>query len=175
MIAGSMINVPNWYLIQTNPRQEERADQNLRAWGVETFFPKFKERHFNQFTGEPTDIIKPLFARYIFARFVLDNLLHKARFTRGVHNVVSFGDGPTIVDQQIIALIRSRVGQDGFVNISQELNPGDEVVIKDGPLVGLAGILERETKDPDRVRVLLDSVSYQAHITIEKQILRKAG
>src|ERR1043166_9166696 len=54
-----------WYVVHTNPKQEERADSNLRAWGVETLHPKLKTRRFNEFTGAPTVTTKPLFPRYI--------------------------------------------------------------------------------------------------------------
>jgi len=37
-------NSLRWYVIYTHPKQEERVDKNLRAWQVETFFPKIKER-----------------------------------------------------------------------------------------------------------------------------------
>jgi hypothetical protein len=33
-----------WYVIQTKPKQEDRADLNLRAWKIETFAPTLKER-----------------------------------------------------------------------------------------------------------------------------------
>ena len=81
-----------WYVVHTNPKQEERADSNLRAWGVETLHPKLKTRRFNEFTGAPTVTTRPLFPRYIFAKFNAREQLAKISFTRGVHYVVSFGD-----------------------------------------------------------------------------------
>src|SRR5205085_8571472 len=117
----------SWYVVQTNPKQESRADLNLRAWNVETLAPKFKQYAYNQFTGKPTLIIKPLFPRYIFARFRPKDALHKIRYTRGVHSVVSFGESFTRVDDEIITLIQSRMQKDGFVLIGEKFAPGDEV------------------------------------------------
>ena len=34
---------PLWYAVYTKPKEEERAESNLRAWGVKTLMPKFKE------------------------------------------------------------------------------------------------------------------------------------
>ena len=48
-------------------------------------------------------------------------------------------------------------------------------MVKDGPLKNLAGIFEREMKDTDRIRILLESVSYQAHIEIERDMVEKAS
>jgi len=163
----------SWYVIHTNPGQEERADSNLKAWNVQTFTPKLRERRYNQYTGRPTELIKPLFPRYIFARFDAGEILHKVRFTRGVSDVVSFGSIPTPVHPDIIKTIWLRTGKDGFVNIGEEIKPGDEIVVKEGPLKDFIGVFERDTKDAVRVMVLLKAVSYQAHVVIKRDMIRK--
>ena len=63
---------------------------------------------------------KPLFPRYIFAHFKISDLYHKVRFTRDVYRVVSFGEGPTSIDEEIIALIQTNVKEDGFVRIDEK-------------------------------------------------------
>src|SRR5256885_1737905 len=92
-------DVSRWYVVHTKPRQEERANNNLRAWGVETLNPKLRTRRYNEFTGAPSTITQPLFPRYIFARFNADKQLAKIWFTRGVHEVVCFGRSPALVDE----------------------------------------------------------------------------
>ena len=164
-----------WFLIHTNPKQEERTVRNLEAWNVETFFPQVRERRYNQFTGERYYIIKPLFARYIFARFDVDRLFHKVRYTRGVRELVGFGDGPATVDQQVIDLVQSRIGEDGLVRIGTGLKPGDPVMVMGGVLKDFTGIFEREMEDSERVMVLLNTISYQARLEIDRNLLQKLG
>jgi hypothetical protein len=48
-------------------------------------------------------------------------------------------------------------------------------LVKDGPLKNFAGIFEREMKDVDRIRILLETVSYQAHIEIDRDMVKKVG
>ncbi|HYP26885.1 MAG TPA: transcription termination/antitermination NusG family protein [Blastocatellia bacterium] len=163
-----------WYVIHTNPRQEDRADSNLRAWGVETFSPRLMDRRFNPYTGKPTCLVKPLFQGYIFARFQAEDYLHKVRFTRGVQCVITSNGEPVPVEDEIIATIRSRMGADGLIRLGEALKPGDEVVIKDGPLKDFTAIFEREMKDADRVMILLKTVSYQAHYVISREFVKKA-
>ena len=163
-----------WYLIHTNPKQEDRAESNLRVLGAQVFNPKVKECRRNQYTNAPSYVAKSLFPRYIFAQFSLNDLYHKVRFTRGVYNVVSFGDGPTAIDEEIIALTRSNLREGYFVNVSEDLRVGDEVVVKDGPLKDFAGIFVQEMKGADRVRILLQTVCYQAHIEIDRALVKKA-
>jgi len=161
-----------WYVIHTHPKQEDRASSNLSVLGMPTFNPKIRERRYNQFVSAPTYVMKSLFPRYIFAQFKINDLYHKVRFTRGVYSVVNFGGSPTPIDKEIIRLIRSNM-KDTFVRIDEEIRPGDKVMIKDGPLKNFAGIFEREMKDTDRVRILLETVSYQAHIEIERDLVKK--
>jgi transcriptional antiterminator RfaH len=163
---------PQWYVIHTHPRQEERAHSNLRSGGIETFTPKLQELCHNQYTGKLTRLTKHLFPRYIFARFPLLEL-HKVRYTRGVFDIVSFGNCPTPVGDDMITSFKARIGSDGFVSIGDALDIGDEVVIKGGSLSGLTGIFERQMKDSERVMILLNSLSYQAHIVIERGLVEK--
>ena len=109
----------------------------------------------------------------MFARFDAGRMLRKVWFTRGVAKVVGFGNGPSPVEDEIIELIKSRVGEDGFVQLNEELKRGDKVVISAGPLVTLEGIFERDLEDGDRVLLLLTAISYQGHVTIERELLKK--
>jgi transcription antitermination factor NusG len=100
-------------------------------------------------------------------------LLHKVRFTRGVYDVVSFGHYPTPVDDEIIAIIKSYVSDDGLVRIGADFRLGDKVVVSDGALKGFTGIFEQEIKADERVKILLETVSYQAHAVLNKQLIRR--
>lgn len=166
-------NAYRWYVIHTNPKQEERADSNLRAWSVETMFPKFKEIFLSQQTKLVSYTTKPLFPGYIFARFKVTDIYHKIRYTRGVKNVVCCGQIPLPVDDEIVTMIKGRMDQDGFVRIGGDFKPGDEVQIHSGPLKNLTGVFERKMSESDRVLILLDTISYQAHVLVAHNMIRK--
>ncbi len=168
-------NTQCWYAIYTKPREEDRVERNLAAWGVETFFPRIKKKQLNQFTGKPVYISRPLFPRYIFAWFDADKMLHKIYFTRGVKSVISSNHTPLVVENQIIALIQSQVAEDGFVRLDDELRRGDEVWINDGLMRGINGIFDRATKDKSRVMILLTAINFQASVIVEKEFVLKTG
>jgi transcriptional antiterminator RfaH len=168
MSCEIVANIASWYAIRTHPKQENRAEQNLKAWGVETFFPKIMDCRFNEFTIEPSYFIKPLFPGYLFARFALNNLLHKVRFTRGVHGVVCIGNDPAPVDDRVIEIIATQIDEAGFVKIGVALEPGAKVLIQAGPFKGLTGIFEQEASAADRIKILLDCVSFQARVETER-------
>ncbi len=167
----------SWYVVHTHPKQEDRANSNLQGWGLETLNPKLLVNKCNQFNGHVSRIVKPLFASYIFARFRFNDLYHRIRFTRGVHSLVCFNNQPTPVVEEIIRLIRSRIGTDGFVKTVAELKAGDEVVINEGRFQKLHGVFEREMQeaDADRVTILLRSVSFQAHVVVDRALVSKVA
>lgn len=161
-----------WHLVHTKPRQETRAEHNLMTLNIETYTPMYKARRVNQYTGEVDYRAKPLFPGYIFARFKINDLYHKVCLTRGVRSLVWFDNRPPAIDEEVIMLIQSRQGKDGLIRIGEEISPGDEVIIKNGPLKNLAAIFERAT-DANRISLLLETVSYQARIIVDRDSVRR--
>lgn len=166
---------PQWFAICTNPKQEDRAYHNLQAASVECFNPMIQESRRNQFTGRVTLIARPLFPRYIFARFRPKSSLREVKFTRGVLKVVSFNFKPAPIDDEVIEFMRSRVGNDGFLSLGEGLKPGDKVRIKDGPWSAMVGIVERDTHAGERVQILLTAINYQGRLMIERERLAKTA
>ncbi|HKX31430.1 MAG TPA: transcription termination/antitermination NusG family protein [Blastocatellia bacterium] len=162
-----------WYAIRTHPKQEIRAADNLRAWDVQTFYPTVRGHHLNESSGKIDYIVKPLFPSYLFARFEPSRLLHKIRFTRGIHSVVCVGTKPAPVDDRIIEIISAQIDETGYVNVAKELEKGTKVLIQAGPFKGFTGVFERKASAADRVRLLLDCVCYQAQIEIESKMVMK--
>jgi transcriptional antiterminator RfaH len=165
----------SWYVVHTHRKQEDRTKNNLQAFGVETLMPKLRTNKYNEFTGQLSHGVKPLFPNYIFTRFKFNDLYHRIRFTRGVQNLICFNNKPAPVDNEVIDLIRARMGSDGFVKMNDDLNVGDEVVITDRRFQNLCGIFERESSDTDRVSILLNAVGFQAHVVVNRNLISRVA
>ena len=173
MNTEDLCNALSWHLIHTHPRQETRAETNLRSLNIETYVPMYKKVRFNQITGKSACEYRALFPRYVFARFKINDMYHKVRFTRGVQDLVRFDARPAIVDEEIIDLIRSRQETESVIKI-EEFHAGERVVIRNGPFERLAAVFQRQTSDAARVVLLLDSVSYGAHVIVDRDSIVKA-
>ena len=171
MNIGIWDHEAKWYAVRTKPKEEDRADMNLRSWQVQTFTPKLKELRASGYGSRY--VSKPLFGRYIFAHFDATTQLHQINYTRGVQNVVSFGGHPIAINDEVIDLIREQVEDDGFVRMLDELKLGDQVRINSGPLQSVIGVFERKLKDKDRVRILLNAMNYQSHLLIDREMVEK--
>lgn len=168
MSASTFAEDSCWYVVRTKPKQEERVFDNFQAWNVESRFFKMLARNANSLTGKVTESVRPLFPRYVFARFVAGEMLHKVNFTRGVHGVVCFGGSPVPVDDEVISLLESGRDLDGLFKVREEFEVGDRIEIKHGHFQGLAGIFEKHLKDSDRVSILLTTVTYQGRIQVDR-------
>ena len=71
-----------------------------------------------------------------------------------------------MVDEETIELIHSRVDDKMVV---PPLTPGQIVRIGEGPLCGVQAVFERELSGSQRVVLLLNAVSYQARMTIDRE------
>lgn len=162
-----------WYALQSKPKQEARAEANLRGWGIETLVPKVRDFRLLS-SGARSCRVTPLFPNYLFARFDAIAMIMKVQFTRGIHRVVGFGECATPVDDTIIALIRSRIGDDGFVR-PLDLHAGDIVEIVDGPLRSLRGVFERHLHASDRVQILLTTIGCQARVQVDRTAIQRSA
>lgn len=150
----------SWYALHTKPHQEHRAADFLALGQIESLVP--------QLPSKPGSAPRAFFPGYIFARFDLDQMLHKVKFSRGVAYVVSFGGKPFPVQLETIDLVRGRMDAKGIVQPSSRFSPGDVVRVNSGPMRDLAGVFERDLPDAERVRILLSTIGYSARIEVPR-------
>lgn len=163
--------IKNWYCIYTKPRQEDLLSRRLSdITEIEVFNPKLKKKKYVK--GRLKEIVEELFPCYIFSRFNPDRYFHMVRFTRGVRRIIG-NEVPFVVDEDIISLIRSKI-KEGFVNLEPPVfKSGEHIVIKDGPLSGLTAIFLKELKPRERVLILLNTLTFQAKIELDRCLLSK--
>ena len=84
-------------------------------------------------------------------------------------------EGPIPIPEEIINQIKARE-ENGLIELlkyGEEPGLGDEIEVVEGPLKGLRGVFKRELTERERVLILLNYVSYQGQLIIEKKKLKK--
>jgi transcriptional antiterminator RfaH len=156
-----------WYAVNTKTRCEAFACASLERLGVEVFLPMLKEA--KAVRGRRCTVTSPLFPGYLFARFDIPSQYRAVTYARGVRQIVSFGGGPSVVDESIIEAIQAQA-TDGVIELPENrLSPGQVVRIKDGPLFGLEAVFERKLSGTSRAVLLLKAISFQARIILGSQ------
>lgn len=165
----------HWYCIYTKQKKEDQICKRLMDIPeIEIFNPKLKRTKYMR--GRLREVVEELFPSYIFSRFNPVKYYHMIKYTGGVKRIIGDGSGnPYIVDNRIIELIKSKA-KNGFILIepsSFNVGTGEKVIIKEGPLKGFMGIFLKELNARDRVLVLLNVMTYQARVEIEKGFLAR--
>jgi len=146
---------PQWFLIYTKPRQEERAKENLENQGFETFLPMIAYEKIKQ---PKLYSLKPMFPRYLFTKVNSEknNWAH-IKSTRGVSHMIAFGNKLTEVPDAVVDFLKTKVDEHNIVKLKvtrSVFQKGDKLVINKGVFQGKeANFLSSTGKD--RVRILL--------------------
>ncbi len=163
-----MTDAPQWFLIQTKPRQGFRAEDNLRNQGYITYHPLVEVERLR--AGRRTPVQEPLFPNYLFIRLQrwVDNW-HPIRSTRGVSKLVTFADQPLPVADEIIDQIGRQLEQLGPRPV---LRKGDVVEILDGCFRGHDAIFNRFDGE-ERAILFLTFLHKQAKLTVPVSAIKK--
>jgi transcription elongation factor/antiterminator RfaH len=155
----------SWYVIRSKPNKEDFLSSQLSAYGIQVYYPRIRVKTVNPRARK----VKPYFPSYLFVQVdlaeVSSSTLH---WMPGAVNLVSFDGEPAPVPDALIAAVERQVDQ---INASQQnllsgLQPGDPVVIQDGPFAGYEAIFDGRISGRERVRVLLTFLQ-KRHLPVE--------
>lgn len=158
----------NWYAIHSKPRQEERALENLQRQGFEAWLPLLTVEKVLRF--KLVQVVEPMFSRYLFIRLDTEQTnWSPIRSTLGVSKLVSFGNRPAVVADELIEALQQLPEQAP----QRLIQPGQQVKIVSGPLRGLEGIYQQADGEL-RAMVLIELLNKQHRIVTDMQDLRPA-
>ena len=145
----------SWYAIRSKPNKEDFLSGQLKAHGLEVFFPVLLIKPVNPRSRK----IRPYFPNYLFLRVVLDVInVSDLQWMPGASNLVSFDGVPASVPDSLIDALRKQMDHHNevFANQTKNFEVGDAVVIQDGPFAGYDAVFDANISGEDRVRVLLN-------------------
>lgn len=163
----------HWYLIHTKIRKEQCALQNLERQGFECYLPHIPAEKLRR--GALAVVDEPLFPRYLFIRLgggLEAQSWAPIRSTTGVSRLVTFGNVPAKVGDELVDAIRSQnAGPDAP---RRQFEPGQTVVITQGPFAGLEAVYQMSDGE-SRVMVLLNILSKNVNLALAPKSIRKAN
>ncbi len=143
-----------WYALHSKPRKEDALAQQLRSQGFDIYYPRILVQPANPRSRK----IKPYFPGYLFLRVNLAEVgASTFNWMPFANGLVSFGDEPASVPEDLIEAIRESVDAINHAGgeVFHRIKPGDSVRIRNGPFAGYEAIFDARIKGSDRVRVLL--------------------
>lgn len=163
-----------WYAVNSQPRKESLALENLERQGYESWLP-LVSRSVRK-NGRWATKIEPLFARYLFVNVdVTKQDISPIRSTFGCVGLVRQGGLPVAVPVGVVEALQDAVDPvTGLHRLSETGAPvfqrGDRVRVLGGPFEGLEGVFQRPTAEA-RAMVLLKLLGSVASVRLNQHDL----
>ena len=160
-----------WIVVKTHPNREPFAMGNLVRQKFEVYCPQVRKTLTAR--GVRREVLRPLFANYLFVRAPLGPLLWRPVLsTYGVRQVVHFGDHIPSLDARFIDALRDREVDGAIVKPPSPFEVGEQIGISGGPFDGLvARIIEISSND--RLTILMDLLGQSVRGRIHAGQVRK--
>jgi transcriptional antiterminator RfaH len=155
-----------WLLIQYKPNSYHKVQNNLSLQGFESYLP-FEELSLRKrliFEKK----IRPAFPGYMFVSFdPFSNSLSKIKNTYGVSRIVTSGNKPIRVSNDLILDLKERFSENGNYP-ETSFKSGDCVKISNGPFVNF--IANIDSLDSNRrIWALIDMMGQKTKVHIKSQ------
>jgi transcription antitermination factor NusG len=149
----------HWYALRVKPHKERTVHRLLLSNDeVEVFFPSVQVVPANPRSAKE----RPYFPGYMFICADLKQIgANTLNWTPGAHGLVTFGEEPAIVPENLIVELRHRIHEIQAAGglVFDNLKHGDRVRIVNGPFAGYEAIFDMRLSGKDRVQVLLAFLS----------------
>jgi transcription antitermination factor NusG len=161
---------PGWYAAYTSANHEKRVAQHLAQRSVEHYLPLYSS--VRRWKDRRVKLELPLFPGYVFVRFALRDRLTVVQVP-GVARIVGFDGKPSALPDEQIEVLKKGLERGLHVEPHPYLTAGRRVRIKNGPLVGLEGILLR-WKGNWRVVLSVDLIQRAVSVDLDASDLEPA-
>lgn len=165
--------VKEWFALHTRPYSERKVAVRLGRYDIETYVP-LTESESDRSDAKPV----PFFPGYMFMHVDMDEANpNHWRFTPGVRYIVSYGNEPVAVPEELVQTVRQELDalHERRGQPRGRFEPGERVRITSGPLKDMVAIFDGPTEPAERVHVLLEVMSRYKRIDIAESALEKAG
>jgi transcriptional antiterminator RfaH len=126
-----------WFPVCTQPRAEKKACQALSDKGIETYLPL--HRRLKQWSDRKKWVEEPFIKSYLFVR-IKEHEQAEVLMTRGIARFIYFSGKITAMPDRQIQELKLLMASPFELEITEEdLQPGEKIIIKAGPLKGLTG------------------------------------
>ena len=154
----------SWYVIRVRSQSERLVQVGLHKKKIEVLNPTYQILSIRK--DRKKVISKPIFKGYMFFRALLDSESHlEVLKTPGVVEILGNRKGPTPVPYEQVENVRILEKHVGDCFFGTDLTVGDDVIVRDGPLTGLRGVIDRI--DRKRLYIHVDAIPGSVMIEVE--------
>ncbi len=129
--------IRKWYPVYTHARAEKKAYEALIKKGIETYLPL--SRQLKQWSDRKKWVEEPLIKSYLFVNITEQEQM-EVLMTKGVTRFIYFSGKITPMPDSQINDLKLLMASSYQLEVTEEnLQPGEKIIIKAGPLKGIQG------------------------------------
>ncbi len=159
-----------WYPVYTHPRAEKKAHAALTGKNIESYLPL--QKTLKQWSDRKKWVEEPFLKSYLFVN-VSESELTNVLMTKGIARFIYFSGKVTTMPARQIDDLKLLMASPYELEITEEnLEPGEKIIIKAGPLKGLAGevISYRSQK---QLLLRLDNLGYSILVHVASALIER--
>ncbi len=161
-----MLMSTQWFAVQSKPRQESTAKEQLKRQGYSAYLPMITVRKRRRAAW--TTSVEPLFPRYLFVHADINQQsLAPIRSTVGVSGLVRFGNLLRPVPDAVVHYLQQAEAAQGAVpgEESWAFRAGEKVAVLEGPFAGLTAVFEGAEPEA-RAMILIELLGRQNTVEV---------
>ncbi|WPU91630.1 UpxY family transcription antiterminator [Mucilaginibacter sabulilitoris] len=155
--------IKRWYPVYTNPRAEKKTVEVLTDKGILTYLPL--HRQLKQWSDRKKWVEEPFIKSYVFVN-IAEHERTSVLMTKGVSRFLYFSGKPASMPDRQISELKLLMASSLELEITEEdLQAGEKIIIKAGPLKGLTGeVVSRRSQKQLIVRLESIGCSIIVHV-----------
>jgi len=157
-----------WFAVRVKPQAEQIVAKIARHKGFEEFLPLYKTRR--RWSDRFKWVDLPLFPGYVFCRLKEESRLPILTIP-GVLHFVGIGKIPVPIEDAEVAAIQTAIQSGLCAEPWPFMDIGQRVVIEEGPLTGVEGLLI-EVRNKQRIVVSVSLLKRSLAVEIERHWAR---
>ena len=154
----------SWYVLRVRSQTERLVHVGLHHKQFEVLNPTYQALSIRR--DRRKVLTRPIFNGYMFVRTLLNPECHlEILKTPGVVEILKSPSGPTPVPEEQIENVRLLEKHVGDCFCGTDFEVGDSVFVREGPLTGLRGVIDR--LDRKKLHIHVDAIPGSVMIDVE--------
>lgn len=177
----------DWFVVNTESRQEELAKGEIAEAGLVTYLPTAVRMENRGNGGGLRPMIRPVFSSYLFVKCpAVADYWHRIASARGVRRLLGLDGTPKPIRFGEVEVIRlyeadcadkehkrlekeqaaARARAGGKSGIIWDFSPGDRIRITNGPFAAFYAQLQSAVDGHDRIKALITAFGGVSHVQL---------
>lgn len=162
----------HWYAIAVKPKHEFKVFEKLQCSNIESFLPTIER--LRQWKDRKKLVAFPLFPNYVFVRLYsnYENVLNVLKIKGVIRFLGVIQGNPEVIPDIQIESLQKLLENKQDIDVYPYLKEGQKVIVNNGPLAGIEGILTKKDSQQHVLVISIDLLGQSVGLKIDASDIR---